>query len=779
MAVATLGLGVGVCTAVFSVLDGVVFRPLPYEGSDRIVRVWETYPEWRGRPILQDSWDRIALAWTDYDAWRTGQRTFETVAAYDAVEMVTTGSGSPARLSVGLASVSLFPLLGTRPSEGRLFLSGEDGPGAPQLAIVSSELTVRLWGASNEAIGRTIGLDGIPFVVVGVLPPEMRFAAAGSDPPDLWIPLGSTSTPLSEENHFLSGVGKLRDGVELEMALQETEVLLRRGRSPETLGARIVPLYDVVVGEARPPLLLLMGAAAFLLLMTCANVAALFAGESGSREREVATRTALGGRRGRILRQLLVETLVLCSLAVACGVLIAQGLTTGLVLLAPPELPRLDEVVIDGRVLFFSAGVGVAIALVFGLLRSAALSRVPPLTLLQQGGRHSVRGRGRSHATLVGVQLALATLLLTAATLLGRSLLQVAALEPGFSTDRLLTALIEIPESRYPESFEVTEFFGRLQSRLESEATVSAVGGISTVPFSGRMETTSVRPDGLSPDEPSLEAERRVILPGTLEALGVPLVTGRLGPVSSDVPTVVVSEALARRFWPDGSALDGGIALRDRRYSVVGVVGDLRDRDLREVSEGAYYVPIDVARDGPPRRMHLVVRTVGNAADGEALLRAAVAELDPELPVSEVSTMDGLIGRSLASERYRTIMINVFSAVALLLVAVGIFGVTVRSAVRRRRELAVRAALGATPRDLMVHSLVPTLPAAAMGMAVGLVLSLAGAPLLTRFLDGLPSRDLPSYLLSATLLLSVTLVAAWLPSRKAARSTIVAALAEE
>ena len=281
MAVATLGLGVGVCTAVFSVLDGVVFRPLPYEGSDRIVRVWETYPEWRGRPILQDSWDRIALAWTDYDAWRTGQRTFETVAAYDAVEMVTTGSGSPERLSVGLASVSLFPLLGTRPSEGRLFLSGEDGPGAPQLAIVSSEMTVRLWGASNEAIGRTIGLDGIPFVVVGVLPPEMRFAAAGSDPPDLWIPLGSTSTPLSEENHFLSGVGKLRDGVELEMALQETEVLLRRGRSPETLGARIVPLYDVVVGEARPPLLLLMGAAAFLLLMTCANVAALFAGESG------------------------------------------------------------------------------------------------------------------------------------------------------------------------------------------------------------------------------------------------------------------------------------------------------------------------------------------------------------------------------------------------------------------------------------------------------------------------------------------------------------------
>jgi predicted permease len=660
-----------------------------------------------------------------------------------------------------------------------LFAPEEDGPGAPKVAILSDGLKERRWGAGESAIGSTILLDGEPFAVIGVLTPDMRFAVEGVDAPDLWVPVGSTSLPLSEGNHFLEGLGRLREGVALEAARQETELLLRRDRSAEVLGARLVPLYEAVVGEVRPPLLLLMGASGFLLLMAGASVAALLVGEAGRREREVATRVALGAAGGRIVRQFLTETLLLSSLAVGVGVAVAYGLTAGLLALAPPELPRLEEVVVDGRVLAFAAGLGVSIGLAFGLARTAALLRVPSLVLLQSGGRHSVRGGGRGQTFLLGAQLMIAMLLLAGATLLGRSLLHVEALEPGFRAEGLLTALIELPEERYSEAFQVTQFYTRLQERLEAEPEIVAVGGISTAPFTGRVETTSVRLDDLPEDAPSLEAERRVILPGTLETLGVPLLSGSLGEGSGELPTVLVSATLARRLWPDRPALGAGLSLRSRSYTVVGVVGDVRDQDVREASEGAYYVPHAVARDGPPRRMHVLLRTAGSPARAATLLRQVISELDAGLPLSDLSTMDALIRRSLAWERYRTLLVNAFAGIALVLVAVGIFGVTLRLALRRRRELAVRSALGATPRELVTYALAPTLPWAAVGTAVGLVLGLTGAPLLGRFLDGVAPRDLLTHGSSAILLLAVAFVAAWLPARRVAHGNLVAALADD
>jgi putative ABC transport system permease protein len=776
----TLGLGIGLCTAVFSVMDAVVLRPLPYANPERLVSVWETYPHWRNRPVLKEQWDRIGLAWPDYSAWRSRQHAFEEVAVFATGDMVLTGLESPHRVAVGRASSSFFEVLGIRPHRGRLLLPGDDGAAAARVVLLSHGFWQRRWGGNTGAVGRTLQLDGRPFTVIGVLPTTFRFAVEGNIRPDVWIPIGSAGESLSEGSHSFAGLARLRTGVTLEQAAAETTTILRGDRPPETRGARLQSYHQTVVGASAPRLLPVFAAAALLLLIGCVNVSALLVSETVRRGHELVTRAALGASPSRIIRQFVSETLVLSGLAASIGVAVAYVTVGALVALAPGDTPRLDEIAVDGRVLAFA----LAAALVTVLMATIA----PGVVLLRSASRVAAHGSTRhislpgrwSQSLVVACELAVLMVMLTAAALLARSLLRVTAVEPGFPTTNLLTVEIQLPEGGYPERSQVVGFFGRLRERVQAIPGVVALSGSSTVPFTGGSESTSVGRAGHPENTPKPEAQRRVVLPAYQRTLGVPLLTGR--PLSettvpSDTPTVVVNETMARRFWPEAPAVGQRISLRDRWYTVVGVAADVRDQNLRSTPEATYYVPQAVAREDA-RHMRLVVRTAVTADAIAPELRAAVASIDPGLPMGEIASMDSLIARSVAGDRFRALLVSLFAFAATFLGAVGIFGATHRVVSARRRELGVRLALGARPRQILVSVLGRTAVAATVGLIAGGATAFASSSVLEGFLYDIGARDLSTHAGTLAFLFLLSLAASWVPARRVARLELSQVLKE-
>lgn len=779
VALLTLTLAIGSTTAVFSVVNGVLLRPLPWPAPGRLVTVWATYPQWRGKDVLDAYWNHIPLAWPEYQRLSPAGRTFRGVAVFRTDEGTVHLPGAAAEaITVGASSHTLPLVLGVAPKLGRWFSATEDREGAPLTVVLRYEFWLSRLGADSSVIGRLLRLDDRTYTVIGVLPPGFRFARADDQvTPDVWTALGTQTGDLDPGNHSFEAIARLAPGVTIAQAEAEAGPILRGDRPPDHFGTRIVSRLEAETGPARATLLLLLGSVAVVLLLACVNLASLKLNQLVGRDREMAVRFALGATRGRVVRLLLVEHLVLGAMGGALGLALAWAGTRGLLAVLPPGLPRLKEVQIDRIVLVFSFLVSVAAGLMVGLVPALRAARGDLHDRLKAAGR-ATSAAGGLQAVLVGSQLALTVMLLVGAGVLSRTLRELVTLDPGFRTTGVLTLGIDLPEWRYPDARRASLFFDRLTERLSGLPGVRAVASTSALPLSGQTSSNSIRigsrGDGPGDDHP--EVLRDVVSDSYFATMRIPLLRGRAFARSDDAsaaPVAVVSRTAAERLWPNADPIGDRVFINRRWWNVVGIVEDVRHRGLDAPIDPTLYLPL---AQWPRSFRQFVVHTSVPPASLASAVRDVVGRLDPEVPVPELTTMRARIHATTAPQRARAILLSAFAMLSALLAGVGVYGVTAYAAARRTRELGIRAALGADAgaliRLMLGRVVRVTVPALALGLGAALLASQA----LTRFVYGVSARDPATYGAAGVIILLLALLAAVGPARRAARVEPASAL---
>ncbi|MEJ7812066.1 MAG: ABC transporter permease [Gemmatimonadaceae bacterium] len=770
VAIATIALGVGAATSIYSVVDGVLFRPLAFREPGRLVAVWQTFPQWLKEPILKGRWDRIPLSIPEYRDWAAEQRSFEHVAIWAGAGAMLGGGDTPEQVPLLQASTSLLSVLGARPVLGRYILPGDDVVGSAPVAVVSHEAWMTRHAGDPRILGRTVTLDDTAYTIIGVLPRGLKVGR--EEAPPYWVPVGRDPSDANERgDRSYTALGRLKAGVPMEQAAREADRILRGSEDRTRRGVRLAEWQVDQTRDVRAPLLVLLAAVGLLLVIACVNVATLLLGEAAAREHEMGTRIALGASRGRLVRQLLTESLVLAALGAAVGSLLAWWGTKALVALAPPRIPGIQDVRMDARVLAFALAAAAGTGLLFGIVPALTLSRQRSASLLRLGAGQSGRGRGTLQRALVGAEFALSVVLLVGAGLLSRSLLKVTAVDPGFRTDRLLVVRVALPRTEYADSTARREFYRAAHERLAALPEVEGVTASTTAPFGGGSSSSSIEIEGrlTGPGEQSHEAQQRTTLPDYFRTMGVPLLAGRTY-TDADRPgaplVVVISEALARRDWPTESALGKRVKFQGEWRTVIGIVGDVKFRKLSGDDEATIYAPLaQRAVSG----LALLVRTRGRAATAVPAVRAALREVAPGAAVTAADEMTGLVARSFAEERYRTVLISLFGVMAALLAAVGMYGVTARAVSRQTREIGIRLALGATTWRVARLIVGHTLSGVAIGVVLGALGAAATAKLLAPYLFGVRSTDPATYAAALGLLGVASVAASVLPARRAAR----------
>ncbi|HWN43590.1 MAG TPA: ABC transporter permease [Thermoanaerobaculia bacterium] len=773
-AVLTLALGIGANTAIFSVVDAVMLRPLPFPEPDRLVDVLAVRP-----PPSPDA-ARTGISPADFLAWRGQGWAFQEIGAYVPFGTVDwTGGEEPVRLSRHLVSEGLLAALGVRPAQGRLFAAEEYRPGGPRVALLSHRLWQTRFNADPGAVGRSLTLGGEAFQVVGVLPRELRIRGGE---PDLLLPLAfGPEAAADRESSYLGAIGRLRPGISIEQARREMATVSRR--EPEGAQASLLPLDEVLAGPARPALLVLSGAVAFVLLIACANVSGLQLVRAASREPEIALRSALGADRRRLARQLLAESGALALLGGAGGVLLAVLALALLPDVRGVYLPTGVDVRIDLRVLGFTFVLTLLAGLVSGLAPALHGSRTDLRSTLQTGGAGSQDGgRSRLQDAFVVTEIALALVLLAGAGLLLRSFARLVAEDPGYETAHVLTLELELPAARYPEPAQAAAFYAELTDRLARLPGVVAAGAAKEMPPDTPWSFQPALAGGKSSEEES--AGWQLVTPDYFAAMGTPVLRGQVFTArdrEGSRPLTVINESAARRFFPDADPIGHRVRFNDVWHEVAGVVRD--QRSPGQTGAPVFYfahaqLPVPA---GFLRTMALAVRTEGDPLAAAAGVRRALGSLDPDLPAAELQSLEQRVAGGLffARSHFNTVLLVLFAGLALVLAMIGTSGVLSYRVSRRTREIGVRMALGADRPDLlrlvMAHGLALTL--------AGLLLGLAGAVSLTRFLSGLlyglGTLD-PLTLGTVVLLLaSAASVACYLPARRASRLEPLAALRAE
>ena len=764
-AVLTLALGIGTTTAMFSIVYGVVLRPLPFDEPDRLVRLWTAW-----KPAL----GRGAVSAANARDWRARNHVFEDVALVQSNRSFNfVDRGDPERLLGARVSASVFPILRATPLFGRPFADSENEIGQDDVVMLSHALWARRFGGDPSIVGRVVQLNGVPMTVVGVMKPDFRYPSRETE---LWVPL-SVPAPeyLQRTAGSYSAIARLKPGVTLDRAradLRRVSASLAREypATNERIEVGMAPLRDDMVGAVRQPLYILFGAVGAMLLIGCANLTNLLLARGVARRRELAIRTALGASRGRLAEASLTELVPLLALGGALGLLTATGAIRALVPLLPVDIPRVEEIGISLPVLGFSTAVVIAVALLVGLWPAIVAARTRPSESLGDvsRGATSARGGTRARDLLVIGQIAATLLLLVGATVLMRSFLAVRQVTPGFDPARVLSTHIAIPSSQYPSDTQVVAFYARALDRIQALPGVDAVGMVNRLPLGRGNQTGGVQIDGADGDWPSVET--RTASPDYFRALGIPIREGRtfLSSDGMDAPMVaIVDERLARTVWPGRSPI--GQRLREGVGSpwstVVGVVGHVRHTSLDEDS------PPQVYWNHPQRpsdRMALVVKALGDPATLTRAVAAAVRSVDPQQALYDTRTLDVVVDRSLGNRRFQMVLLAVFATIALVLAGIGAYGVIAYGVTQRVREFGVRMALGARRRDVIALVLRRGGLLFTLGAAAGLALATLGVDLLSSLVYGVAPRDVPSFLVATLVLFVVSMAACFVPARRAA-----------
>ena len=786
VAILTVALGIAAATSIYTVVDGVLLRPLPYREAGELVAVWQTYPQWKKEPILASQWDRIPLSLPEYRDLRNLE-VFANAAVWAGGAVTITEGDRPELVSTTRASASLLDVLGERPFLGRMFLPSEDVPGGPRVVLVSYESWQSRFAADHRIVGRTVRLDDLPYTIIGVLPRGLTVGRQGAGllgAPVFWVPVGQDSIDYRERtNHSYLTVARLAPGVSIDRARLETSRLLsEKGSGRAEKGVRLGEWQGDQVRDARAPLLVLLSAAALLLGIACVNTATLSLGEAATREQEMATRLAIGAGRARLVGQMLTESLLVALAGAALGVLCAAVGTRTLVALAPPRIPGLADVRMDLRVLAAALAIAVATGVLSGIAPALVSAGTGPAALLRAGTGQSPRGRSALQRGLVALELALSVVLLVGAGLLTRSLEKITAVDPGFRSDHLLVVRTSFPKPVSTDSARVVRFYEGLASRLTVIPGVTGVTFGSQPPFNGGSSSSTIEREGDAvPGAPTdtkvkREAQQRMVLPGFFATLGIPLLAGRdfTADDRAGAPNVaIVSDALVRRDFPGESPLDKRVKYQGKWWTIIGVVGDVHFQKLTRDLEPTIYTA-SAQRGG--WSLQLLIRSAGDPTSLSAPVRAAIHEVEPRTTIVAMDDMRELIRRSSSEERYRTLLTTVFGALAILLAAVGMYGVTARAVARRTREVGIRLALGATTggvvRLLVGHTLVGVI----VGVGVGLLGALATGRFLAPFLFGIDAVDPTTYAGIVALLALASAVASWLPARRAGRLEVAGVL---
>jgi putative ABC transport system permease protein len=795
-AILTLALGIGANTAVFSVVNAVLLRPLPYGSPDRIVTLLSS---WEGTPAGR-------LSPGEYGDYTRDARTLEHVGLFGATTMTMGRSGSePELIHAGVITAGVLPALGVAPAAGRAFVPADEDLNTGATVILGDALWRQRFGASPSVLGTDIVLDGRPTRIVGVMPPEFRLPTefAARDAAQLFIPMRFTSEQAQTRgNHSFNGVARLRSGVAVAAASAELGAIASAfsATMPEQyptrnrFSARAVPVTDTITGDVAPALLLLFGAIGFVLLIACTNITSLVLSRADFHARDGAIRAALGAGRGRLVSYALAESGVIAIVGGGAGVAVAAAAMRVLPWLTPLMLPRGDSVSIDWRVLAFALALSIVVGVVVGLLPAFRAARQDPRGALAANARGSVGGGPtRMRQALVTAQVALAIVLVFGAALLSTSFGHLMAVDPGYRTDQVVAVDLTLPENRYPDGERTADFFLALLTTLDAQPNIAAAGAVANLPLEDPGGDLNIQIEGRDTPagSPSRKADWQVVTPGYFAAVGTPLLRGRAftrddGARAPGV--VVISETMAREYWPDtdpiGTRFRLGGGAGPGWVTVVGIVGDVRQSNLTDGARRQMYLAQAQFRFwggdmAPARAMTIVTRASRQTAGIPDIVRREVRALDPALPLGAIRTMNEVRANSTASQRFLAFLTSGFSGTALFISLVGIYGVVAYAVSQRRREIGVRLALGATPLSIAMLVMEQGMRPVAIGLALGLAGGLASAGVLRAFLFQIDPRDPGIALGVVALVAAVTLLACLVPAARAARVDPTTALRQD
>jgi putative ABC transport system permease protein len=780
IAVLTLALGIGANTAIFSIVNAVLLRPLPYREPEKLMTIWTARP--------QQGQGQFRTSLPNFKDWREQNRVFEGMAAYGFNRYILTGGGEPEQIRGAQVSEDFFNVMGVRAALGRTFTPEEN---SEPFVVLSDGLWSRRFSSDPRVIGKTLTLNGTNFTIVGVMPAQFDFPGQEVV---LWVTLsqamsGSPNYANSRTNHSFCVAARLKDGVTLKQAQTEMDVVASRLKQqyPETnanLGVSVIPLYEQVVGNVRPAMLVLLGAVAIVLLISCANVANLLLARAVAREREFAVRMALGASRWRLIRQLLTESLLLAVLGGSVGVLLAMWGISSLTRLDSGDVPRLDQVSVDGVVLGFTLAVTILSGIIFGI--APALSAKADLSVaLKDSGKGAIgtrRGQ-RLRSVFVVSEIALALILLVSAGLMIRSFLRLIAVDPGFNPHNLLTMQIILPASKYADAQRIVNLYREVFERLTLQPGVEAVGAGTGLPPVINQLRSSFTVEGYQPTRAGEEtiANFLSINPEYFKTLGIPLIAGR---AFSDQDTeraprvAIISQRMVKRYFPDGRAVGGRISsgggAAPQWHEIIGVVSDVKySGGLSSAEEDAIYLPYSQA---PTNGMYLMLRAGAHPLSLVASAKSVVHSLDADVPIAKIKMMDDVIDSSVARPRLIVALLGLFGAMALTLAVIGIYGVISYTVAQGAQEIGIRMALGAKPSNVLRMIIGRGVRLALTGVAIGVIGSFAATRALGDLLFSVRPTDPLTFGVGATLLIGVAILASYIPARRAMKVDPVTAL---
>lgn len=797
IAILTLALGIGASTTVFSLVNSILLNPLPYPHAEQIVLPWRITPPGVDLGFAEFPWDR-----TGYLLFAKETQTFQDTAAMEAQTFNLTGSGDPVRLNGVTVSAGFFPTLGVAPQVGRTFTSDEDQLGHEREAVLSDALWRQQFGADPGIAGRSIDLDGLSYAVIGVMPPGFAFPRSEEMPgnfefphtPQLWVPIAlPTGPPKRGEPSELAVIGRLKPGVSVAQAQAEMNIFTKRQEAliPAAKGwfnTRVTPLSRQVTGDTRRPLLLILGAVGVVLLIACSNVASLLLTRSLGRRKEFTVRAALGAGKGRLVRQLFTESLLLALAAGVLGIAFAEAGVRFVRVMGPRDLPRLAEVSPDMRMFVFALGVALLTGILFGIAPAFGAAREDVAGTLRETGQRSGGSVAapRIRSILVVCEMALALVLVIAAGLLVRTFYQILGVDAGFTAERALTFDISLSSVKYSDPDRILTFYDKTLAQLRTIPQVRSAGISEAIPLRRPPEGTALRvPEFVvGPSKQRPFGDYTFISPGYFGALGTPILRGRdfLDSDTGDSTLVaIVNSTMAKRFWPgqDPIGKQVGVPIRPTNMTVVGVVPDFRHKSLRENAEPEIFVPYTQKPWPSMLALQVAVRTTGDPGAAVSYVREAIRAVDPGVPISNVMTMSAAVDDSMSQSRFSMLLLGSFGALALLMASIGMYGVISYAVAQRTREIAIRMALGAERKSVFTMVLAQGARLAALGITIGVAVALIATRLMERFLFGVRPADPLTFGAVITLLVAIALLASYVPARRATRVDPMVALRTE